>query len=160
MVLSERLPPEQALTAVDGWGGDAYAAYERDGVSCVTINYRGDTPEDLAQMQTALQAWVAKRPQGAGQRASSRTADPGLRVLRPGQGRRQGGHPGSRWTRSPSRSAAPTSRWSWSRAAATSRSPAARADRLVREFTIAQLNNPHLDQDRVIRTIAPCRKLP
>ena len=58
MLLSERLPLEQALTAVDGWGGDAFAAYERDGVSCVQIDYRGDTPEDLAQMQGALQAWV------------------------------------------------------------------------------------------------------
>ena len=64
-MLSERLPPEQALTAVDGWGGDAYAAFDRDGVSCVTVNYRGDTPEDLAQMQTALQAWAAKGPQGS-----------------------------------------------------------------------------------------------
>ena len=42
-----------------------YAAYERDGTSCVTVNYRGDTPEDLAQMQTALQAWVSKGPKGA-----------------------------------------------------------------------------------------------
>ena len=51
MVLSERLPTQQALTAVDGWGGDSYAAYDQDGVSCVTVNYRSDTPEDLAQMQ-------------------------------------------------------------------------------------------------------------
>ena len=65
MVLSERLPTEQALTAVDGWGGDSYAAYDRDGVSCVTVNYRGDTPEDLTQMQTALQAWADKGPKGS-----------------------------------------------------------------------------------------------
>ena len=65
MMLSERIPLEQALTATDGWGGDAYTAYERDGVSCVTINYRADTPGDLAQMQVALRAWAAKGPKGA-----------------------------------------------------------------------------------------------
>jgi hypothetical protein len=32
------------------------------------------------------------------------------------------------------------------------------ADRLVRDFTIAQLNNPKLDQDRVLQAILPCRK--
>ena len=32
------------------------------------------------------------------------------------------------------------------------------ADRLVREFTIAQLNSPHLDKDHVLRTILPCQK--
>ena len=31
----------QALTAADGWGGDSYAAYERNGVSCVTVDFRG-----------------------------------------------------------------------------------------------------------------------
>ncbi len=65
MLLSERLPTQQALTAVDGWGGDSYAAYDQDGVSCVTVNYRGDTPEDLAQMQSALQAWAEKGPKGS-----------------------------------------------------------------------------------------------
>ena len=32
------------------------------------------------------------------------------------------------------------------------------ADRLVREFTLAQLNSPNLDKDRVLRTILPCRR--
>ena len=32
------------------------------------------------------------------------------------------------------------------------------ADRLVREFTLAQLNSPKVDQDRVIRTVLPCRR--
>ena len=65
MVLSERLPAAQALTAVDGWGGDAYAAYDQNGVSCVSVDYRADTPRDLAQMKSALQAWVAKGPKGS-----------------------------------------------------------------------------------------------
>ena len=98
LVLSERVPLEQALTAVDGWGGDAYAAYERDGTSCVTVNYRGDTPEDLAQMQTALQAWVGKGPKGS----ASVTRDDVTLVFTscdPGKKRREGGGRASRWTR-------------------------------------------------------------
>jgi hypothetical protein len=32
------------------------------------------------------------------------------------------------------------------------------ADRMVRAFTPAQLKDPHLDPQRVLRTIQPCRK--
>ena len=32
------------------------------------------------------------------------------------------------------------------------------ADRMVRTFTPAQLNNPHLDPQRVLRTVMPCRE--
>ena len=76
--------PSRRSTAVDGWGGDSYAAYERDGASCVTVNYRGDTPEDLAQMQTALQAWADKGPKGPAQRHQGRR-DPGLHSCDPGK---------------------------------------------------------------------------
>ena len=84
LVLSERLPLEQALTAVDGWGGDSYVAYERDGVSCVKANYRGDTPEDLAQMQDRAPGLGGQGPEGGGQ-CHERGPDPGLHLLRPGQ---------------------------------------------------------------------------
>ena len=95
------MPLEQALTAVDGWGGDSYVAYERDGVSCLKANYRGDTPEDLVQMKTALEAWVRKLPEGS----ASVTRDgidllfsPATRARTPPRW-----PPGSRWTRSRSR---------------------------------------------------------
>ena len=124
LVLSERVPVEQALTAVDGWGGDASVAYERDGTSCLKANYRGDTPEDLAQMQTALQAWVSQGPEGGGQRLQGRR-DPGLHVLRPGQ---EGGEGGDREVdgRADARAdAAPTCRSRWSRPRCPSRPRAA-----------------------------------
>ena len=123
MVLSERLPAQQALTAADGWGGDYYAAYERDGVTCVTVDFRGDTPEDLAQMQTALLAWAAKGPKGSvsvtRQQATVEftSCDPGKDAAKVA--------PGSRRTGWLWRSTGPTSRWSWSRPAWRSRSPAA-----------------------------------
>ena len=43
VMLSERLPPAQALTATDGWGGDSYVAFEKDDETCVRIGYAGDT---------------------------------------------------------------------------------------------------------------------
>ena len=64
LVLAERIPVKQALDAADGWGGDAYVAYERDEVSCVKVAYRGETSKDLDQMQAALTAWVKRLPEG------------------------------------------------------------------------------------------------
>jgi len=64
LVLAERIPVKQALDAADGWGGDAYVAYERDGVSCVKVAYEGETGNDLDQMQDALTAWTKRLPDG------------------------------------------------------------------------------------------------
>lgn len=65
LVLAERLPPEQALTAADGWGGDAYVAFTRDEASCVRIDYRGDTSQDVREMRMALVDWSAAAPVGS-----------------------------------------------------------------------------------------------
>jgi hypothetical protein len=64
VVLAERLPLVTALDAVDGWGGDSYVAFERDGLSCVQVNYRADTKRDLGEMRAAVQAWVDAGPDG------------------------------------------------------------------------------------------------
>jgi hypothetical protein len=83
IVLAERLPLVDALDAVDGWGGDAYAAFERDDVSCVRVNYRGDSSRDLAEMHGALRAWVNGGPDGSasvrldGNRLTFESCDPG-----------------------------------------------------------------------------------
>ena len=63
-MLAERLGPLRAIDAADGWGGDAYVAFERDGVSCVRVNYQGDTKRDLTEMQAALRSWIAEQPRG------------------------------------------------------------------------------------------------
>ena len=156
MLLSERLPLEQALTATDGWGGDAYTAYERDGVSCVTINYRGDGLADLTQMQGALRAWSAKGPKGAAsverqdQTLVFRSCDPGAKAPKVAKGKTGDAlslalgrtYVGLQLVKT----GAPI--------------PVARcaADRLVREFTPAQLNDPKIDRDRVARLLGPCRE--
>jgi hypothetical protein len=155
LVLSERVPLEQALTAVDGWGGDAAVAYERDGTSCLKANYRGDTPEDLAQMQTALQAWVSKGPKGAA--SVSRDAvtlvftscDPGKKAAKVGTGK----------SMDALTLALTRTYLSITLVKATVPVPAARcgADRLVRTFSIAELNNPKISPQRVAQALVPCR---
>ncbi len=157
MVLSARLPTQQALTAVDGWGGDSYAAYDQDGVSCVSVNYRSDTPEDLGEMQTALQAWADKGPQGSVSVTREEvtlvfvSCDPGKKAAKVASGKSMDGV------------ALALSRTYLSlelvKGGMDVKIARCGADRLVREFTIAQLNNPKLDKDHVLRTILPCQKL-
>ncbi len=154
LVLSERLPLEQALTAVDGWGGDSYVAYERDGASCLKANYRGDTPEDLGQMQAALRAWVGKLPASASVVREDMTlvftsCDPGKNAAKVATGKSM-----DALTLALSRTYL-----SITLVKAGAPVPMARcsADRLVRAFTMAELNNPKLDPQRVARVVAPCR---
>jgi hypothetical protein len=156
MVLSERLPAVQALTAVDGWGGDGYAAYDRDGVSCVSVDYRADTPEDLAQMKSALQAWVAKGPKGsAGVTKQDLTlvfhsCDPGKDATKVASGK----------SKDALALALTRTYVSLQLVKAGLDVGVARcgADRMIRALTPAQLNDPHLDPQRVLKTILPCRE--
>ena len=156
MVLAERVPLEQALTAADGWGGDAAVGYERDGVSCLKANYRGDTPEDLDQMQAALKAWVSKGPKGVatvtqdGMTLGFTSCDPGKRTAKVAAGKSM-----EALTLVLSRTYL-----SLELVKQGLPLPMARcgADRLVRAFTTAELNDPHLDKQRVLQVLAPCRQ--
>ena len=65
LVLAERIDPLVALRAVDGWGGDAYVAYDKGGMTCVRLNWQGDTTTDDKEMHDALDQWVAAMPTGA-----------------------------------------------------------------------------------------------
>jgi hypothetical protein len=154
LLLSERVPLEQALTAVDGWGGDASLAYERDGTSCFKANYRGDTPADLREMQTALQAWVGKLPASAGVTRDGMTllftsCDPGKKAAKVATGRSM-----DALTLALSRTYL-----SITLVKAGAPVPVARcgADRLVRTFSMAELNDPKVDPQRVAGAVAPCR---
>jgi hypothetical protein len=62
LLLAERLPHLRALDATDGWAGDSFVGFQREGVTCLRTRYRGDTGDDRAQMRTALQAWIAADP--------------------------------------------------------------------------------------------------
>lgn len=64
LMLAERIDPAVALTAADGWGGDVYSAFERDGRTCVAIRFAGDRPSDADELSAALEQWVAAVPDG------------------------------------------------------------------------------------------------
>jgi hypothetical protein len=65
LLLSERIDPLEALTAADGWGGDAYVAYDRGGTVCMDLAVQGDSTRDGEELLRAFQAWVAAGPPGA-----------------------------------------------------------------------------------------------
>lgn len=54
----------EAAAAADGWGGDRYVAWDAGGGrTCVRATFAMDTPQDLAELTTALRAWT--REEGA-----------------------------------------------------------------------------------------------
>lgn len=61
-MLAERVPLAEALAAADGWGGDQYVAYDRDGTACVQIALAGDTDEDTDTMLSTLRKWGKAAP--------------------------------------------------------------------------------------------------
>ncbi|MBI2168479.1 MAG: hypothetical protein HYU28_03110 [Actinobacteria bacterium] len=64
-VLGERIGLDEALAAIDGWGGDAFVVYEARGRSCVRIAFQGDTRADTEEMATAISSWADAMPEGA-----------------------------------------------------------------------------------------------
>ena len=62
LVLAERLPLVDALTAADGWGGDRYVAFDRDGTTCARMRIAGDSGQDTSRLLEALRRWVDAGP--------------------------------------------------------------------------------------------------
>jgi hypothetical protein len=83
LVLGERIDPLNALRASDGWGGDAYVAYQQNGKTCVHIDMRGDTETDMNELRNAFDQWAKAMPAGAASVTSDgdiiqlQTCDPG-----------------------------------------------------------------------------------
>ena len=83
LMLAERLPLAEALAAADGWGGDAYVAYDRDDEACARMTFQGRTTRDSARMGTALVRWVRAGPSGSasvsrsGETVTVQSCDPG-----------------------------------------------------------------------------------
>ena len=53
LTLAERIDPFQAMTAVDGWGGDAYVLSDDGDRTCVRAVAYGDTERDVEELTTA-----------------------------------------------------------------------------------------------------------
>lgn len=62
LMLAERLPLLDALTAVSGRGGDGYLSFRRDDNVCVRAEYAGANAAATDDMLSALQRWVAAAP--------------------------------------------------------------------------------------------------
>ena len=62
LMLAERIDPIVALTAADGWGGDAYRAYTDGDRTCLALRFVGETPGAAITMEAALTDWAAAMP--------------------------------------------------------------------------------------------------
>jgi hypothetical protein len=58
IVLAERIDPMAALTAADGWGGDAFVTYREADRACVRADFVGDSATDTDELAQALRSWV------------------------------------------------------------------------------------------------------
>ena len=83
LLLAERIDPKVAFEAALGWDGDAYAAYVRDGRTCVRAAFTGDRTADEDAMAAALTAWAAAMPGGLA-RTTTIDGHPGLEACDPG----------------------------------------------------------------------------
>jgi hypothetical protein len=81
LTLAERIDPLTALHAVDGWGGDAYAVYDRDGTICVASRVLGDDADATEALGDALTEWGDTLPDVtvdvSSDRVDVRACDPG-----------------------------------------------------------------------------------
>jgi len=86
LVLAERIDPATALDAVDGWAGDAFVAYEQDGVTCVAMAFVGTDDAATNRMHDALDEWATAMPGGKATVTSEgdgllvRSCDPGAQA--------------------------------------------------------------------------------
>lgn len=65
LMLAARIDRTTALTAADGWGGDAYRAFtDAAGTECVRVALRGDSADDTTEIADALDDWAAQMPVG------------------------------------------------------------------------------------------------
>lgn len=154
LVLAERIPAKQAFVAADGWGGDAFVGFEREGVSCVRVHYRGGSAQDHEEMRGALEKWVDASPDGLasvrskGQLLVFESCDPGADAA--------GVATGS--SRDAVSLALTRTYLSVTLAGSGLDSAQAQcsADRLVRRFDLEELRSPDADPERVRQVMAPC----
>ncbi|CAB4365523.1 unannotated protein [freshwater metagenome] len=87
LMASSGLSANDALTASDGWGNDAYTVYRLDGRVCLDLHVVADTTADADALEHAFNAWAEHRPTEAhalvGRKGNSMyvsVCDPGTKV--------------------------------------------------------------------------------
>lgn len=156
LLLAERIPVKDALTAADGWGGDSYTAFERSGTTCVRIDYRGDTGPDVREMREALTTWIGRLPKAQasvrrnGSLLSFESCDPGPKAA---QVAKEQSNEAIRLALSRTYLSA-----SLAKSGLDTTLARCAANRLVRALSTKELNDPALDPKRVQEITAPCRE--
>jgi hypothetical protein len=68
LLLASRIPWQDALTAVEGWGGDRYRSFTRvdagEHSACVRLSVTGDTGRDSDELDEAIRSWAAALADG------------------------------------------------------------------------------------------------
>ncbi len=62
LMISTGMPSNEALTAADGWGNDAFVVYRLDGAVCVDLHVVADSRADAHRLEAGLTAWAQARP--------------------------------------------------------------------------------------------------
>jgi hypothetical protein len=66
LTLATAVSPQDAWTAIAGWGNDRYSVGRDDsGLVCVEWNVVGDTPDATSRLATHLDTWAKSRPAAA-----------------------------------------------------------------------------------------------
>lgn len=84
LILAERIDPKVAFEAARGWNGDDFAAFERDGITCVRLGFIGDQTRDEDEMGAAIDQWVEAMPGGEARRRNI-DGHPGIEACDPGE---------------------------------------------------------------------------
>jgi hypothetical protein len=82
LVLASRIDPATALTAADGWGGDAMITFKRDDTTCLRSAFVGRDAKRTKAIGSALADWAAAMPPDAaeveqGKQITLTACDPG-----------------------------------------------------------------------------------
>ena len=87
LIASSGMAANDALTASDGWGNDAYTVYRLDGRVCLDLHVAADTTADAGDLEHAFNEWATMRPAEAtalvgrnGNELYVSVCDPGTKV--------------------------------------------------------------------------------
>lgn len=160
LMVAERIPLREALAVADSWNGDAYLGFKRKGVLCARVDYQMRSAAGATRLAAAFDDWITAAPGSSatishdGARARFESCDPGKKAKLTNDASEKAlqlvatrGYAGA----------------SVVKAGASPHVARCFADRLIKEFSIADLSNPKFgaDDPEVVRQVqgyaAECR---
>ena len=160
LMLAERIPLLEALAAADTWKGDAYLGFKRNDVLCARVDYATGSGQAATRLSSAFEDWIEADPDSSatvsrhGKRVAFESCDPGKRAKLTNDASEKAlelvatrGYLGV----------------SILRGGAPEKAARCFADRLINEFSIAELSDPEFGRNdsklvkRVQGYAAECR---